>query len=191
MIPLAESSARWIHRACAELEELLLDHAHCEKRAASTALGFLFRHAEHRELVLAMSRVAREELLHFERLQEVLRERGIRFRRQVPSEYAGKLARLQRTSPSGKAVDELLVACMIEARSTERFGLLARSVVDPGLRALFAELAEAEARHAELYVELAAGLASPEEAARRLADLTRLEAGLLETPQAPLRLHAG
>ncbi len=197
MIRLVATSERWLARACAQLDELLLDHAHCEKKAAATALGFVFRCPERRELVIAMSRLAREELVHFERLQEILRARGIAFRRLPPSEYAGRLVghvRAARTVEKvllPQIVDELLVAALIEARSTERFRRLADRVPDRELAELFAELADVEARHGEVYVELAEGFAPADEVRRRLGELLVVEARALETPEAPLRLHGG
>lgn len=189
---LAASSDRWLARAAREIEELLLDHAHCEKRAASAALGFCFRCPERRELVLAMSRVAREEMLHFERLQAVLLERGVGFRRQVPAEYPRRLASLARSWVPAKLFDDLLLAGLIEARSTERFARLAGSgAIDPGLRSLFAELADVESRHAGLYADLAAAVDPRADVPSRAADLASREAEILETPDAPLRLHAG
>jgi tRNA-(ms[2]io[6]A)-hydroxylase len=177
---------------------LLLDHAHCEKKAAATALGIVFRAPERTELCNAMSKLAREELMHFERLLRVLAERGIRFERQVPSAYAGELVgrvRRERTSGSKPALpqlaDELLVAAIIEARSTERFRRLAEVKLDDGLRGLFAELAEVEARHGSVYVDEACGFAPRPAVLRRLAELCAFEATILETPRAELRLHAG
>ena len=138
-----------------------------------------------------MSRVAREELVHFERLQEVLRVRGIAFRRQVPAEYARKLAGLARSWAPAKLVDDLLIAALIEARSTERFARLAAAPIDEGLRDLFAELVDVETRHAALYVEQAMAIDPGEDVGARWRALCDGEAAILETPQAPLRLHAG
>jgi len=197
MIPLRPTTDRWVARACAHLEDLLLDHAHCEKKAASTAIGFVFRCPENARLVLAASRLAREELLHFERLQEILRARSVQFRRLRPSEYAGQLVGHVRRARSSEKdllpqiVDELLVAALIEARSTERFRRLAPAIEDRELSELFSELAEVEARHEEVYIDLAGDFAPAAKVGVRLAQLIDLEGDVIESPQSPLRLHAG
>jgi tRNA-(ms[2]io[6]A)-hydroxylase len=177
---------------------LLVDHAHCEKKAAATAIGIVFRAPERAELCVAMSKLAREELLHFERLLAVLAERAIPFERQMPSAYAGKLVDRVRGERQGGArpalpqlADELLVASIIEARSTERFRRLAGVKLDSDLCDLFAELAEVEARHGSVYVEQACGFARKPAVERRLAELCAFEASILETPRGELRLHAG
>src|SRR5438876_12273871 len=98
MLSLATTTGRaWVERACAHLDEILLDHAHCEKKAASSAVSLLFKYAEREELLAPLSRLAREELAHFEEVLAALRARGIRFRHQVPSPYAAELLRAVRT----------------------------------------------------------------------------------------------
>jgi tRNA-(ms[2]io[6]A)-hydroxylase len=209
-IPLVPSSDRWVARAVSDVRTLLVDHAHCEKKAAATAIGIVFRAPERTELCLAMSKLAREELLHFERLLAVLDEREIPFERQMPSGYAGKLVDRVRGERQGGArpalpqlADELLVASIIEARSTERFRRLAgvkrdddvnlgsAVKLDIELCNLFAELAEVEARHGSVYVEQACGFSRKPAVERRLAELCAFEASILETPREELRLHAG
>ena len=197
-IPLAPTSDRWVSRARGDLAALLLDHAHCEKKAAATALGFVFRAPERTALCVAMSRLAREELVHFERLLGILAERGIPFDKQVPSAYAGKLVEhIRRARTSGEKMwgpqlaDELLVATIIEARSTERFRRLAAAGVDPDLRDLFAELAEVEARHGNVYLDEACRIADRGPVEARLGALCGFEATILESEGAALRLHAG
>src|SRR5437660_6236538 len=91
MLSLASTTGRaWVERACAHLDEILLDHAHCEKKAASTAVSLLFQYAERRELPVTLSQLAREELGHFEQVLAELAARGVAFRHQVPSPYAGQ-----------------------------------------------------------------------------------------------------
>lgn len=197
MIELRPTTQRWIERACAELEPILVDHAHCEKKAAATALGFVFRCPERVDLVTAMSKLAREELLHFERLLIILKDRNIVFRRFPPSDYAAKLIKFIR-APRNYAknllpqiVDELLIAGIIESRSTERFHQLMNAPIDAGVRELFAELAEVEARHGSVYIELAETFTKKDRVAKRVAELIEFEASILENPDEPIRLHAG
>jgi tRNA-(ms[2]io[6]A)-hydroxylase len=176
-----------VRAACADLPTLLLDHAHCEKKAASTAVRFLFKYAEWPRLVQAMSKLAREELLHFERVLAELKARGLELRALQSSGYAAQLFKAARP---GSSVDEMLVCALIEARSHERFERLAEAVPDARLRRFYADLGEAEARHGALYVELA------EDAARgtvddRLAELTAREAEIVARANQPLRMHSG
>jgi tRNA-(ms[2]io[6]A)-hydroxylase len=160
VIALAPSSDAWVRAACAELPTLLIDHAHCEKRAASTAVRFLFKYPDWPALVGAMSRLAREELVHFERVCKELEARGIAFRGLGSANYAAELFAAARSTEGGDArarrADELLCCALIEARSHERFVRLSAAVDDARLARFYAELAEAEARHGEIYVELAA-----------------------------------
>ena len=185
------TSPSWVAAAVAAPETILLDHAHCEKKAASTAVGFLFRHPEQPKLCTAMSRLAREELVHFERVLGELGRRGIVFRKQRPSAYGAELYRLLRSGPVERLVDELLVSSLIEARSRERFALLAAGLPDRGLRALYDELGPSEERHAAVYVELAEGVAPAAEVRARLVELAAQEADIIARPAAEVRLHAG
>ena len=188
---VAPSSQSWVRAACADLGTLLVDHAHCEKRAASTAVRYLFKYPDWPALVGAMSRLAREELVHFERVLKELEARGVPFRGLPSANYAAALFELVRSEDArARRVDELLCCALIEARSHERFVRLAAAVEDARLARFYGELAEAEARHGEIYVELA------EEAAgggvrARLEELTAAEAEIVSRPGQATRMHAG
>jgi len=187
VIAVAPSTEAWVRAACADLATLLIDHAHCEKKAASTAIRFLFRYPDRPSVVHAMSRLAREELVHFERVLRELELRGVPFRALQSASYAQQLFAACR--PQSR-VDELLACALIEARSHERFERLAAAVPDERLRAFYLELGEAEARHGDLYVELAVEAAGgPVDA--RLAELIAVEAEIVARPGQPLRMHAG
>jgi len=190
-VRVAPSSQSWVRAACADLGTLLVDHAHCEKRAASTAVRYLFKYPDWPALVGAMSRLAREELVHFERVLKELEARGVPFRGLPSANYAAALFELVRSEDArARRVDELLCCALIEARSHERFVRLAAAVEDARLARFYGELAEAEARHGEIYVELA------EEAAgggvrARLEELTAAEAEIVARPGQATRMHAG
>jgi tRNA-(ms[2]io[6]A)-hydroxylase len=178
-----------VRAALADVPTLLLDHAHCEKKAAHTAVQFIFKYPEWSALVEAMSRLAREELVHFERVLRELERRGVPFRPLQSAKYAAELFACCRP---GDRADEMLACALIEARSHERFVRLGEALGDgePELRALYRELADAEARHGEVYVALA------EEAAggsveKRLAELSAREAEIVSRRSLPLRMHAG
>src|SRR5438128_1658046 len=125
----SQTAADWLAQVDQHLDEILIDHAHCEKKAAGTAMNLIFAYVDRRELVP----IVNEELEHFGLVLDLLERRGIRFRRLTPSAYGRKLNDLVRKLEPGRAVDRLLVAGLIEARSCERFDLLRRHVKDPEL----------------------------------------------------------
>jgi tRNA-(ms[2]io[6]A)-hydroxylase len=185
----AATPEAWVEDALAHLPALLLDHATCEKKAASSALALMFAYAEDAPLALVMSRLAREELRHFEQVSKALAALGVAYARQRPGRYAGELRRMLRSAEPGRKVDLLLAAALIEARSAERFELLAPRVPAP-LARLYRELTSSEARHFELYVDLARQ-AAPEEWESRLEALASREAELATTAGRVLRFHSG
>ena len=189
MILKASTPAAWVEDALSHLPELLLDHANCEKKAASSALALMFAYAEDAPLALTLSRLAREELRHFEQVLQALGVLGVSYARQRPGRYASELRAMLRTAEPGRKLDLLLTAALIEARSAERFELLAPRVPAP-LTHLYGELASSEARHFELYVELARE-AAPEQWQGRLDVLASREAQLATTAGRLLRFHSG
>jgi len=192
MLKLAsETEPAWVVRALAGLGEVLLDHAHCEKKAAGMAVTLIFQYPEHPELLEPLSRLAREELGHFEEVLGWLARREIPFRRQRPSPYAGRLHRRVRAQEPERLLDTLLCAALIEARSCERLGLLSKALAagDPPLAHFYQQLRTAEARHHGLYVELACRVADTACVEERLVELAAEEARVLaQAPPTP-RLH--
>jgi tRNA-(ms[2]io[6]A)-hydroxylase len=184
----SETPPAWVARALAQLPELLLDHAHCEKKAAGVALTLLFQYPERAAFQAPLAALAREELAHFEAVLGVLAERGIAFRRQRPSAYAGRLRTAVSSREPERLLDTLLCSALIEARSCERLGLLAGALTDPALARFYASLRAAEARHHGLYVELACTVAPREQVAARLAELAAREAEVIAAAHEP-RLH--
>ncbi|HXR52867.1 MAG TPA: tRNA isopentenyl-2-thiomethyl-A-37 hydroxylase MiaE, partial [Steroidobacteraceae bacterium] len=176
-------------------QELLRDHANCEKKAASTALALMFAYPDDTALCSAMARLAREELRHFEQVQKLMTRLGVAPQRQGPGRYAGALrARLCTHDPQRK-LDLLLCGVLIEARSCERFEVLVPHLSAP-LAEFYADLARSERRHAGLYLELAdkerlrSGIDS-EYLHRRLQELSGAEAELIVSPDAEFRFHSG
>ena len=187
-ILLAPTPDAWVEAAAGRWRELLNDHAQCEKKAASTALALMFTYPEDRRLASALSRLAREELRHFEQVQKLMITLGVPFERQRPGRYASGLRTALRAMDPGRKLDLLLMGALIEARSCERFRLLApRLPAEVG--GFYAQLAHSEARHFEQYVGLA------QEAApqwrQRLQELAEHEAQLATAPDAQLRFHSG
>jgi len=184
------TAAAWTELALAHLDELLVDHAHCEKKAAGTALNLIFRYPQHPFLLEPLSRLAREELVHFEQVLALLRARGVAYRAQKPAPYAGRLRAAARTHEPARLVDVLLCGALIEERSCERFAILADVAPEPALRAFYAGLQTAEARHQRVYLGLAERLAPGAEVRARHHELALLEAEILAAPPALARMHA-
>jgi len=186
----APTGSAWLPRALAHVDEILLDHAHCEKKAASTALSLVFKYPAEPGLAPALSALAREELVHFETVLAALARRGIPFRHQVPSPYAAALMKAVRRAEPGRLVDTLLCMALIEARSCERMRLLADALADAELAGLYRALLASEARHHRTYVELATRIADAGAAHARLGALAAHEAAVLAAAPGVPRLHA-
>jgi tRNA-(ms[2]io[6]A)-hydroxylase len=185
----APTPSAWVEDALGHLPELLQDHANCEKKAASTALALMFAYPQDRALAAALSRLAREELRHFEQVARAMTALEVPYVRQRPGRYAQRLRGVVATSDPGRKLDLLLTSALIEARSAERFGLLAPRL-SPPLARLYADLAGAEARHFTLYLGFARQHA-PQEWPTRLAALALHEAQLATEPDVTLRFHSG
>ncbi|HFE45783.1 MAG TPA: tRNA-(ms[2]io[6]A)-hydroxylase [Nannocystis exedens] len=181
----------WTRRALQNIDEILLDHAHCEKKAASTALSLIFRYPERPSLMVPLARLAREELAHFEEVIAIMRRRGQEFRRQLPSPYAASLMKCVRRQEPLRLLDTLLCCAMIEARSCERMQLLAEGLEEPALARLYSGLLASEARHFNIYVDLARGLelVSEEALRERLAEVATHEATVVASAPDEPRMH--
>jgi len=187
----APSHAAWLPAALAAMDDVLLDHAHCEKKAASTAMSLLFRYPDHLELQRPLSELAREELAHFELVLRHLDRRGVRFKRQRPSAYAGRLMEAVRPQEPERLLDMLLCMSLIEARSCERMKLLSEALEDDELRSLYKGLLASEARHHTTYVDLARLYFDADVVRVRLEALAAHEASALERewPATHVRMH--
>jgi tRNA-(ms[2]io[6]A)-hydroxylase len=190
---LVPTPERWLDAACARWQELLLDHAYCEKKAASTALALIFAYPEYEQQNLALARVAREELRHFEQVTRMMSRLGVPFQRLQPGRYAAALRAVLATHEPRRRLDLLLSSALIEARSRERFARLAARLPAP-LGDFYADLERAEARHTGLYLELASAAAKDAQGVdwhARFAELAAIEAGLITSDDAQLRFHSG
>lgn len=184
------SSARWLTQVDAHLDEILVDHAHCEKKAAGVAMNLLFSYVDHVELAREMTEIVNEELEHFRMVLDLLERRGIRFRKLAPSSYGQRLHERIRKQEPDRAVDRLLVAGLIEARSCERFSLLGDHVTDPELRDFYRGLFESEARHHATYVRLACDFAPESQVRERLHWLAAEEAAIIGEGDPVARMHS-
>ena len=188
----AATPAKWLQQACALEEVLLIDHANCEKKAASTALSLMFAYAEDLELTDKMSRLAREELRHYEQVAKLIRSQGVAPQRLAPGRYAMRLRRLVAKIEPQREVDLMICGAFIEARSCERFAALA-GIIGAPLSDLFQGLHNAEARHYRVYLELARRAAKragvPLDG--RIDEFAALEAELITQPDPVFRFHSG
>ena len=182
----------WLVEASGRLPEMLLDHANCELKAASTALGFLYRYPERTALAQRMSRLAREELRHFEQVRSIMDDMEIPFERLSASRYAGGLRGAVRQEEPYKLLDMLLIGALIEARSCERFAKIAPRLPER-LGRFYGGLLASEARHFEHYVAFAKSECGVDEAEidKRLEELKAIEASLICDPDDEFRFHSG
>jgi tRNA-(ms[2]io[6]A)-hydroxylase len=187
---LAPTTIRWFEVAAERWRELLVDHANCEKKAASTALSLIFSYTEDMALTERMSRLAREELRHFEQVQRMMQVLGVAHTRLAPSRYAEGLRRTLRRDEPGRLVDLLLCGALIEARSCERFVGLAPRLAEP-LSGFYGGLAVSEARHQESYLKLVDHRSGSEDWRARLRTLAEVEAELATSPDPQFRFHSG
>jgi len=187
----SDTSPEWLPRARAHLDDVLLDHAHCEKKAAGAAVKLLFSYPHYRFLQEPLADLAREELDHFQQVLVHLDARGIRYETIRPSPYGMALHALTRRDEPERLMDILLISALIEARSCERFRLLAEGVDDETLVGFYRSLLACEARHHGVYVELATQLAPIDAVEARLAELAGHEAAIIAEPCGWVRLHAG
>jgi tRNA-(ms[2]io[6]A)-hydroxylase len=169
---------------------LLLDHANCEKKAASTAVNLMYRYVGDFEMMHKMSRLAREELRHYEQVMQLMQKRGIVYDQITPCRYAGELRKPVRTHEPARFIDTLIVGAIIEARSCERFAKLAPHL-DEELQAFYLSLLKSESRHYEDYLHLAKKVAGGEDISERVAVFLAVEKNLIESADTEFRFHSG
>ncbi|MCF2487978.1 tRNA-(ms[2]io[6]A)-hydroxylase [Dyadobacter sp. CY347] len=183
---------RWTDIAAMQLDEILIDHAYCEQKAASTCISIIVHYPEKTELVETLTPIVAEEWGHFQRVLKELKKRNIPLGRQRKDEYVGQLMKLVRNKGDyeGAMLDRLLISGLIEARSCERFKLLSESLEDESLRKFYRELMISEAGHYRTFVELAEKYLPVEEVRARWKELLHQEAEIMRsiTPRGD-RIH--
>ncbi len=189
----APTSASWVNQAIARPMQVLIDHAHCERKAAGSAVQLMFRYLCEPGLGEVLSPLAREELEHFEQVLELLQSRG-RYLEPLPSSgYGAFLAKHIRKGEPQRMLDSFLVAGLIEARSHERMALLAENSPDPELSDLYGNLLKSEARHFGLYWVLCEQRWQRTVIVPRLEELAKVEVealrGVLDKPE-NVRMHS-
>ncbi len=185
-----ETSKKWVQQAIANPIELLIDHAHCERKAAGAAVQLMFRYLCEKGLAEVLSPLVREELEHFEQVLEVLKSRG-RYLEPLPAPpYGAMLAKEIRKQEPFRMLDSFLVAGLIEARSHERMKLLSLNSPDKELRALYSQLLISEARHFGLYWKLAEKRFEKPIIFSRMKELAAVEAEVLSELHPEPRMHS-
>ena len=186
----SETPAAWIEAAVANVPLLLLDHKNCEYKAASNAINLMAKYQERLELINAMSRLAREELVHYEQVLKILKARQINIVPLTASRYAAGLRQLVRRKEPGMMTDILLISAFIEARSCERFGAVAPHL-DAELSKFYSGLLASEARHYQGYLKLAHIYGDADDIAARIAVIRPVEQALVNDPDTAFRFHSG
>ena len=181
---------RWIENVLENQSLMLIDHANCEKKAASTALSLINRYTDNFELLNKMSRLAREEMRHFEQVIALMKRRKIPYEHVSASRYAAGLRDLARKEDPAKLVDVLIIGAFIEARSCERFALLAPHL-DAELEKFYLSLLKSEARHYQDYLKLAKTVAGDRSIDDRIELIAQRERELIESPDNQFRFHSG
>lgn len=179
----------WIKAAQQNIELLLVDHAHCEKKAASTAISLISQYLHETQLLVPLSRLAREEMRHFESVLKILKNQNILFYDLSPGRYARSLHKCRRMGEKERLIDSLLIAALIEARSCERFYAL-QSVLPPYLKDFYGRLYQAEARHFQTYLKLALEIGG-KAVFSDLEPLKNAENSLILEKDPEFRFHSG
>jgi tRNA-(ms[2]io[6]A)-hydroxylase len=186
----SETPAPWVEAAVANVPLLLLDHKNCEYKAASNAINLMAKYQERLELINALSRLAREELVHYEQVLKILKARQIAIVPLSASRYAAGLRQLVRRKEPGMMTDILLISAFIEARSCERFGAVAPHL-DAELSKFYSGLLASEARHYQGYLKLAHLYGETDDIAARIAVIRPVEQALVNDPDTEFRFHSG
>jgi tRNA-(ms[2]io[6]A)-hydroxylase len=180
----------WVEQALTHLNIILLDHSHCERKAAGVALNLMFRYPSNTQLVRQLTAIAREELEHFELVNQWLERRGVPLAPLSAPPYGGGLTALVRRTEPERLLDSLLVSGLIEARSHERLGLLATHCPDCELAEFYRSLMASEARHYGVYWVLADTYFERDVVKARLEELAIKESELLATLHPEPRIHS-
>ena len=184
------TSDKWINLALSNPIEILIDHAHCERKAAGVAIQLMFRYPSEPGLAEVLSPIAREELEHFEKILYFLKNLGYSLKALKPPPYGSELAKKIRKEEPNRMLDSFLIAGLIEARSHERLGLLALNSEDKSFRELYDSLLESEARHFGIYWKLAQTKFSKNQTLRRLEELSEIESEILSKTCLMPRVHS-
>ena len=184
------TSDAWIKLALSNPVEILIDHAHCERKAAGVAIQLMFRYPSEQILAEILSPIAREELEHFEKIFYFLKDLGYHIKALKPPPYGSELVKSVRKEEPYRMLDSLLIAGLIEARSHERLSILALNSENKTFKELYESLLESEARHFGIYWKLAKTKFSKSETSKRLKELAIIESEILSETYYLPRVHS-
>ena len=184
-----ETPKEWINLALKNIELMLVDHAHCEMKAASSALSYMYKYSDKTDLIVRMSKIAREELVHFEQVIRILKRKNIQYKSISASRYAQGLRKAMRTDEEGRFVDSLIVGAYIEARSCERFSKIAPFLEDD-LKKFYNGLLESEKRHFTIYLDFAQKY-SKKDITPYIEKIGNVEKELILSEDKEFRFHSG
>ena len=189
---LCPTPKAWLEYAVNKIDILLIDHAHCEKKAAATAVKQMFRYPEKVDLLKKLSQLTREEILHFEQVLEFIEKRGIKYKALKPSRYAAVMHQYAAKDEPQKMIDGLIIGAIIEARSCERFHALVPYLakLEPELSKYYKFLLKSESRHFMDYLHLAKHYAK-QDISERVNFFLEKEQELIESPDPLFRFHSG
>lgn len=174
---------RWANIAEGNIEEILTDHAWCEQKAATNAIGLITMLPEYPEIVTELLAIAQEELEHFRQVHEIIKKRGYAFGRTRKDDYVNELVQFIQKGGNRDdlIVDKMLFAAMIEARSCERFKVLTENIKDEELKTFYRELMISEANHYTTFIGFARHLGDPEKVNTRWEEWLEYEAKIIQS----------
>lgn len=179
-----ETDPRWIDVANKNIEQVLIDHAFCEQKAASNAISIIVQFPQYIDLVKDMTAICIEEMEHFEMVHNKLLERGLNLGFERKDPYVNDLLKFLKRNISGtkecQFVNQMLFAAMIEARSCERFKILSEKLTDQDLKEFYRNLMESEARHYTTFLKYARKYATSIDVEKRWQDLLSFEGSLMK-----------
>ena len=176
-----QTGADWAQYIVAHFDPFLVDHANAERKASALAMSFVMKYADRTEIIPPLIDLALEELEHFQQVYALMDQRGLRLEPDTKDPYVNALNGLCRTNPTDRFLDRMLVASIIESRGAERFRLLTEALEDDALKKFYRELWACEAKHGNLFAELALKYFPEDELYPRLEELTRREGEILST----------
>ena len=183
------TSPRWVETVLSDMNSFLIDHASCERKASATAISFVVRYPNRKELVETMIEVAQDELEHFKLVTEKIHRRGLQLGSDQKDPYINGILKHSRTSSMGRLVDRLLIFGIVEGRGCERFKMLAEALPDPELAEFYHNLFKSEARHHAAFIRIAKKFAPEKELRERLDELLDAEAKIVEKLDFRAALH--
>ena len=192
-----DTPSGWINSVASNVDVLLIDHANCEKKAANSALSIIFRYVEYPDLIKHMSKLAREELRHFEQVIDLMLDLEVEYKPLSPSRYASALHKEISKEEPYRLIDTLICGAVVEARSCERFAA-ASGEVPAKIAEFYCFLLNSEARHFRDYIELARSYAKRQRhkicggyVDRRIEVFLDLDTELITRPDEEFRFHSG